>query len=80
MGFLPLLTSPLLDMRTVPSKPNSALHTLIEQICRSGQMSRQEHLYLASMLLATGKLNDSERQRVNRLFDAVQSGRLRVVD
>lgn len=53
---------------------------LIDQILNSGQINRQEHLYLASMLLSNQKATEKERRQINRIFDYVQTGRVKLVD
>ncbi|MBW4582939.1 MAG: hypothetical protein KME42_25510 [Tildeniella nuda ZEHNDER 1965/U140] len=67
-------------MRGIQSKPNSAIHQLVDRILAIGELSRQEHLKLTSILLAEQKLTDSDRNKINRIFDSVQTGRLKLID
>jgi uncharacterized membrane protein YebE (DUF533 family) len=32
------------------------------------------------MVMADGNIDEHERQQINRLFDAIQTGRIKVVD
>lgn len=67
-------------MRGIQSKPNSAIHQLVDHILAVGELSRQEHLKLTSILLAEQKLTDSDRNKINRIFDSIQTGRLKLTD
>jgi hypothetical protein len=52
----------------------------VEQILEAGQMSRQDHLQLTSAILSDHQMTDDERRQINRVFDYVQIGRLKLVD
>jgi hypothetical protein len=52
----------------------------VEQILEAGQMSRQDHLQLTSAILSDPQMTDEERRQINRVFDYVQIGRLKLVD
>jgi hypothetical protein len=53
---------------------------IVDHVLQSKELNRQEHLYLASALLGGEQLSDEERRQVNRIFDQVQSGQIRIVD
>lgn len=67
-------------MRSLQSNPNSAIHQMVDRILAVGEMSRQEHLSLTSILLAEQRLTDSDRTKINRLFDYLQTGRLKLIN
>lgn len=67
-------------MRNLPEKPSLALKDLVEEIFASGQMTRFQHLGLMSVLLAERKITDEDRMQINRVFDHVQMGQLKLVD
>ncbi len=67
-------------MRSIQSKPNSAIHQMVDHIISAGIMTRQEHLNLTSILLAEQRLTDADRNKINRVFDYIQTGRLKLVD
>jgi hypothetical protein len=67
-------------MRTISSKSNNTITPLVEQLLAAGEISRQEHLNLASMLLSGQRMTDKDRCQINRVFDYVQTGRLKLVD
>jgi exopolysaccharide biosynthesis protein len=67
-------------MRSDSEKVKHAITRTVNQILVSGRMSRQEHLYLTSALLADQRITDEERLQINRVLEYVQTGRLAVVD
>lgn len=67
-------------MWTAARQSSSDIAALIEQIIAVGRMSRQEHLRLTSTILADDKITEEERRQINRIFDYIQTGRLKLVD
>lgn len=67
-------------MRSVQGKPNTALHQQVDRILAVGEMSRHEHLKLTTILLAEQQLVDSDRNKINRIFDHIKTGRLKLID
>jgi hypothetical protein len=65
---------------TFQSQSNPATKQLVERVLTSGQLSRREHLQLVSTILSDYKVTDEERSQINRVFDELQLGRLRLVD
>lgn len=53
---------------------------VVEQIILSRQISYQQYHQLSAAILADGKVDEAERSQINRLFDAIQSGRVRIVN
>jgi hypothetical protein len=53
---------------------------IIERVLQVGHLNRQEHLHLASVLLASQRITEEERRQINRIFDDIQSGRIKLVD
>ncbi|NDJ17228.1 hypothetical protein [Myxacorys almedinensis] len=53
---------------------------IIERILQAGQIHRQEHLHLASVLLSSQGITAEERRQINRIFDQIQNGRMKLVD
>lgn len=56
------------------------LQVVLERIGHLGQLTRQDHLLLTSAILTDQHLSETERRDINRIFDAVQTGRLKVID
>ncbi len=59
---------------------NSVIRQMVDRIITTGQMTRQEHLNLTSILLAEQKIGDEDRSHINRIFDHIQTGRLKLID
>ncbi|MEM9906716.1 MAG: hypothetical protein AAF921_16990 [Cyanobacteria bacterium P01_D01_bin.44] len=54
--------------------------TLVQKIKQNGQLSRQEHLTLSSLLLSAFDLSAVERSQINRIFDDIRNGQIELVD
>ncbi|HEY9621470.1 MAG TPA: hypothetical protein V6C78_13935 [Crinalium sp.] len=65
---------------TIAQKSDLTIKPLIDEIIASGKMSRQQHLQLASAVLSDHHITEEERRHINRVFDYVQTGRLKLVD
>lgn len=63
----------------VPSAEDS-VQILTQTAIASQQLSRQDHVKLSSLLLSTFQLSLSERNAINRLFDQIRLGNVRLVD
>ena len=62
------------------SKSGSSIKTITERIIESGQLSRQEHVQLTSVVLSDSKLSNEDRRQINLIFDYLQTGRLKLAD
>ena len=67
-------------MRTIPGKGNSTPKQLVDRALAAQQITRQDYLLLTSALLSASDLTEAERRDINRLFDTVQTGRLKLID
>lgn len=63
-----------------PTQPHSTLTQLIDSTFVSGQLNRREYLKLMSAILSDSQIVDAERHEINRIFDYVQTGRLKLID
>ncbi|MCV3213560.1 hypothetical protein OGM63_08480 [Plectonema radiosum NIES-515] len=43
-------------------------------------MSRQDHILLTSTVLAEGNRSEGNRHQINRVFDYIQTGQLKLID
>ncbi|MGJ5675232.1 MAG: hypothetical protein ACR9NN_16750 [Nostochopsis sp.] len=64
---------------TLDNKPELSVETIVNQIIKSGKISRQDHSLLTSSALRNGKIDEGERRQINRVFDHIQTGRLKLV-
>lgn len=61
------------------TKTNSSAQ-LIDRVLQAGQISRQDHLSLMSLMLSARNLSATERQQINQIFDGLKVGKLHLVD
>lgn len=59
---------------------NQTLKPIVERILKTGQLSRQEHLQLVTTFLSDYKVTDDDRSQINRIFDDLQTGRLKIIN
>lgn len=55
------------------------INELVEQILESDQIRRLEHLQLTSAILSDKNITEEERRQINRIFDYIQTGRIKIV-
>ena len=60
-------------------KEAQTLTTMVDQLLTSRKITHQQYQYLSQLVLADGNVDDQEIQQINRLFDAVQTGRIKVL-
>jgi len=65
---------------TFQGQSNQTTKQLVDRILNSGQLSRREYLQLVSTILSDYKVTDEERSQINRVFDEVQIGHLKLVN
>ncbi|MGI0490685.1 MAG: hypothetical protein B0A82_13310 [Alkalinema sp. CACIAM 70d] len=63
-------------MVRIPKRINGSLQMLIEEVYRSGRMSRQVYLLMTATLLSGQKVSPEERQQIIRVLDSLKLGRL----
>ena len=56
------------------------LKQIVDRILNSGQLSRLDHLQLVTTMLSDYRVTDEERHQINRVFDDIQTGRIKIVD
>lgn len=52
----------------------------VERLIASRQISYQQYYQLSAAILADGKVDEEERRQINRLFDAIQRGYVKIID
>ncbi|MEL6249929.1 MAG: hypothetical protein AAFN18_13820 [Cyanobacteria bacterium J06554_6] len=53
---------------------------LTKKATSSGQLRRQDHVRLSSLLLSTFSLSTADRNAINRVFDKIRVGKIKLVD
>ena len=56
------------------------IQELVDQILVSRQIRRTDQHRFMSALLSKNTLNKEDQQQINRVFDGLQTGQIRVVD
>lgn len=62
----------------IPS--NLSIHQLITRILESNQIGRQQHLQLTSAMLGDKNITDEDRRQINRIFDQIHTGRIKLIE
>ncbi len=52
----------------------------VDKLILSRQISGQEYNQLAAAILADGEIDEEERYQINRLFDAIQAGQVKIIN
>lgn len=53
---------------------------LVDRLIRTKRITYTQYQTLSKMVLADGTVDEQERRQINRLFDAIQSGAIRIMD
>ncbi|WP_187329483.1 hypothetical protein [Halomicronema hongdechloris] len=67
-------------MGTMTTAAQARIYQLVHQAIHQGRLSRCDHLTLVSAMLADATLDPLDRSQINRVFDYVRMGRVRLVD
>jgi hypothetical protein len=65
--------------RPTPIKPLFTIHQMIERILESNEITTQEHLQIANVLLSGKNITDEDRRQINRIFESIQSDRIKII-
>ncbi|HEY9740486.1 MAG TPA: hypothetical protein V6C90_08335 [Coleofasciculaceae cyanobacterium] len=65
---------------TIHNQSNQTTKQIVERILNIGYLSRLDHLQLVSTILSDYKVTDEERSQINRIFDELQIGHLKIVN
>ncbi|RZM79823.1 hypothetical protein DYY88_08375 [Leptolyngbya iicbica LK] len=57
-----------------------ALTNLVDQLLAARKITQQQYQNLSQLVLADGSVDEEELRQINRLFDAIQNGRIKVID
>ena len=74
----------MLHKLTVCKKINreseAVVKKLVDRIIFSRKLSRQDHNLLITTVLGDDEISPNNRHQINRIFDYIQSGQLKLVD
>ncbi|MEM9809558.1 MAG: hypothetical protein AAF959_30285 [Cyanobacteria bacterium P01_D01_bin.56] len=60
--------------------PKSDVTKLVDRLIVTKKISYQQYQDLSRMVMADGTVDEQERRQINRLFDAIQAGAVRIID
>ncbi|MGL5510352.1 MAG: hypothetical protein ACRC2J_19135 [Microcoleaceae cyanobacterium] len=63
---------------TAKNKPKVSITQMVQSILDSGKITSKEHLQLTSAMLADDKTSEEERHQINRIFDYLQIGKIKL--
>lgn len=79
MGMLRLSSiKPLKSMSEHLTSSGCPVTQLVDQVIRDRLISQTQYQELSAIVLADGDVDELERRQINRLFDAIQSGRVKI--
>lgn len=53
---------------------------MVDRLINTKRITYNQYQSLSKMVLADGTVDEQERRQINRLFDAIQAGAIRIVD
>lgn len=53
---------------------------LVDQLIRAKRITYPQYQSLSKLVLADGTVDEQERRQINRLFDAIQAGAIRIME
>ncbi|MBE9157105.1 hypothetical protein IQ265_09745 [Nodosilinea sp. LEGE 06152] len=65
-------------MSSPTSQPGCPITNLVSQCIQARVITQAQYQELTTLVLADGTVDESERKQVNRLFDAIQVGRVKI--
>ncbi|MEL6136004.1 MAG: hypothetical protein AAFR42_01125 [Cyanobacteria bacterium J06628_6] len=67
-------------MQPDSSRPKSDVKKMVDRLIVTKRISYAQYQELSNLVLADGTVDEQERRQINRLFDAIQSGAVRIID
>jgi hypothetical protein len=61
-------------------QPTVSVSQIVKQMISAGKISRRDYQKLYAAILADDQIDEEERTAINKLFDAIQAGRLKITD
>jgi uncharacterized tellurite resistance protein B-like protein len=65
----------MLSHQTAPD-----VKTLVDGLIAQRRINYQQYQQLSHLILADGTIDEQERRQINRLFDAIQIGAVKILD
>ena len=58
----------------------ASLKDMLDRFIEDGVLTRQEHDLFIEQIHADGKIDDSEKAQISRMFQLIREGKLKIVD
>ncbi|WP_224087622.1 hypothetical protein [Nostoc sp. MS1] len=65
---------------SVYNQSETAVKPVVDKILRAGKLSPEDHALLTSVVLNHTDISEAERRQINRIFDHIQTGQLKLTD
>lgn len=63
-----------------PKTEKTEVAQLVDRLIRAKRITYTQYQTLSKMVLADGTVDEQERRQINRLFDAIQAGAIRIME
>lgn len=67
-------------LSTSQNQPGFSINRIAETITISGKIARGQHIRLTNAILSENQITEEERHQINRIFDYIQIGKIKIVD
>ncbi|MEB3269799.1 MAG: hypothetical protein VKJ09_14745 [Leptolyngbya sp.] len=61
-----------------PAEVDPTITELVDRLIRKRTLTQAEYQHLCDLVMADGTIDEKERREINRLFDAIQIGRVKI--
>jgi hypothetical protein len=61
-------------------EPQFNLHQVLDSALQHGVLARRDHMALTTAMFCDTSLSTAERHRINRVFDFIRMGRVKLED
>jgi hypothetical protein len=68
------------ECKIINKQSEAKVKKLVDRIIFTRKLSRQDHSLLIATVLADGDISEGDRRQINRIFDYIQSGQLKLID
>ena len=67
-------------LSTSQDRSGFTIDRIVETIITSGEIARGQHIRLTNAILSENQITDEDRHQINRIFDYIQIGKIKIVD
>ncbi|MEA5466719.1 hypothetical protein [Leptothoe sp. PORK10 BA2] len=76
----PIAGDEIVEPATPQETGENKVTQMVNRLIRAKRITYPQYQALYKMVLADGTIDEQERRQINRLFDAIQSGGIRIVE